>query len=145
MALRREQMEHTIRAYFDACNRADKAAIMAFFVAEGCHYFPAGSPFGVLRGAAAIAECWAKCVAELGSHWSVDNFAGDPESGQAVIEWSHFKRKQGLLLRGDEWYRFDANGKILEIRAYYACPTHAGVAEHQIGGFDYAGRGYPLA
>jgi ketosteroid isomerase-like protein len=140
----RNTMEQTIRAYFDACNQADKAGIMSFFAAEGTHYFPAGSPFGVLRGSEAIADCWVRCVAEIGSHWTVDNFAGDPESMQAVIEWSHFKRKQGLLLRGDEWYRFRSDGKILEIRAYYASPTHDGVVEHGIGGFDYAGRGYPM-
>ena len=144
MAITREQMETSIRAYFAACNRADKTGIMDFFVPEGTHYFPEGSPFGVLRGAAAIADCWVRCVAEIGSHWTVDNFAGDPESGQAVIEWSHFKQKQGQLLRGDEWYRFNDDGKILEIRAYYASPTHGGVVEHRIGGFDYAGRGYPL-
>ena len=142
--MERHQMEQRIRAYFDACNRADKAGIMAFFVEDAVHYFPAGSPFGVLRGAQAIAECWARCVDELGSHWTVDNFAGDPASAQAVIEWSHFKRKPGLLLRGDEWYRFDKAGRILEIRAYYAAPTHDGVKEHGIGGFDYAGRGYPM-
>jgi hypothetical protein len=140
----RSWMEQTIRDYFDACNRADKDGIMSFFVEEGTHYFPAGSPFGVLRGANSIADCWVWCVAELGSHWTVDNFVGDPESGQAVIEWSHFKRKPGLLLRGDEWYRFNSEGKILEIRAYYACPTHDGIKEHGIGEFDYAGRGYPM-
>lgn len=137
-------MEQTIRAYFDACNRGDIAGIRSFFVAEATHYFPAGTPFGALRGAQAIAECWARCVEEWGSHWTVDNFVGDPDNGQAVIEWSHFKRKPGLLLRGDEWYRFDTDGRILEIRAYYACPTHAGVQDHGIGGFDYAGRGYPM-
>ncbi|RTL47492.1 MAG: nuclear transport factor 2 family protein [Rhodocyclaceae bacterium] len=144
MAIIREQMEHTIRSYFDACNQADREGIMSFFVPQGTHYFPEGSPFGVLRGAAAIADCWVRCVAELGSYWTVDNFVGDPNSGQAVIEWSHFKRKSEQLLRGDEWYRFNEDGKIVEIRAYYACPTHPGVAEHRIGGFDYAGRGYPL-
>jgi hypothetical protein len=83
-------------------------------------------------------------VAELGSHWTVDNFAGDAQSGQAVVEWSHLKRKAGQLLRGDEWYRFADDGRISEIRAYYASPTHDGVREHRIGGFDYAGQGYTL-
>jgi hypothetical protein len=48
------------------------------------------------------------------------------------------------VLRGDEWYQFTPDGKIQEIRAYYASPTHPGVVEHKIGGFDYSGRGYPL-
>ncbi|MES2237374.1 MAG: nuclear transport factor 2 family protein [Pseudomonadota bacterium] len=144
MAMSRAQMETRIRNYFDACNRADKEEIMSFFIPEGTHYFPEGSPFGVLRGAQAIAECWVNCVNDIGSCWTVDNFAGDMESRQAVIEWSHFKKKIGQLLRGDEWYRFTEDGLIIEIRAYYAAPTHAGVIEHRIGGFDYAGRGYPL-
>lgn len=141
----REDMERTISAYFDACNRADKAGIMSFFDPDGVHYFPEGAPFGALRGAEAIADCWVRCVTEFGSRWTVDNFVGDTENNQAVIEWSHFKPKVELLLRGDEWYRFAPGGKILEIRAYYACPTHKGVKEHQIGGFDYAGRGYPMS
>lgn len=145
MSINRQQMERSIRAYFDACNRADREGIMSFFIPEGTHYFPEGSPFGVLRGAAAIADCWANCVKEIGSRWTVDNFAGDPESRQAVIEWTHFKDKLGLILRGDEWYRFADDGRIIEIRAYYAAPTHDGVKEHRIGGLDYAGRGYPLA
>ncbi len=144
MPLSREQMESLIRVYFAACNRADRDGMMACFEADAVHLFPEGSPFGVLDGAAAIADCWVRCVAELGSHWTVDNFVGDGESGQAVIEWSHFKHKLGLLLRGDEWYRFSERGLITEIRAYYAAPTHDGVTEHRIGGFDYAGRGYPL-
>ncbi|HEY8856989.1 MAG TPA: nuclear transport factor 2 family protein [Rugosibacter sp.] len=144
MAISRAQMETTIRNYFSACNRADKEKVMSFFIPEGTHYFPEGSPFGVLRGAQAIADCWVSCVNDLGSYWTVDNFAGDMESHQAVIEWSHFKKKNKQLLRGDEWYRFTEDGLIIEIRAYYAAPTHAGVTEHRIGGFDYAGRGYPL-
>ena len=31
---------------------------MSFFTPDGTHYFPAGSPLGVLRGAEAIADCW---------------------------------------------------------------------------------------
>lgn len=144
MQLTTQWMEQTIRDYFAACNAADKAAIMAFFAPDGTHYFPAGSPFGVLRGAAAIADCWVRCVQELGSHWTVDNFVGDPATRKVAIEWSHFKQKPGLLLRGDEWYRFGEDGRILEIRAYYAAPTHDGVTAHGLGSFDYAGRGYPL-
>lgn len=143
MSITRDQMERSIRAYYAACNSGDREGIMACFDPEGTHYFPEGS-FGALRGAAAIADCWVKCVAEMGSQWVMDNFVGDPESGQAVIEWTHFKNKLGLVLRGDEWFSFAGDGRITEIRAYYACPTHPGVKEHRIGGLDYAGRGYAL-
>ncbi len=142
--LTKDLMEKTIRDYFDACNTGSSEAVQAYFTKDGTHYFPEGSPFGVLRGSVAIGDCWAKCVAEIGSFWTVDNFVGDPETGKAVIEWTHFKKKIGQVLRGDEWYQFTPDGKIQEIRAYYASPTHPGVTEHRIGGFDYEGRGYPL-
>jgi ketosteroid isomerase-like protein len=145
MSLSAAAMEATIRAYFADCNRGDAARIAGWFVPEAVHYFPAGSPFGTLRGAEAIGRCWADCVAQIGSHWTVDNVVANAENGQAVIEWTHFKTRLGQVLRGDEWYRFASDGRILEIRAYYACPTHAGVAEHGLGGFAYADRGYPMA
>ena len=138
-------MEQTIRSYFDACNTGNAEEVITFFTPEATHYFPEGSPFGTLTGAKAIGDCWARCVLELGSFWTVDNFVGDPQTGKAVIEWTHFKKKSGLILRGDEWYQFTPEGRISEIRAYYASPTHEGVKEHRIGGFDYRGRGYPSA
>ena len=44
-----------------------------------------------------------------------------------------------------EFYRFDAAGKIVEIRAYYACPPADPGRPYELGEFDYAGRGYPVA
>ena len=57
-------MEASIRAYFDACTAADRTRLLSFFTADAVHYFPAGSPFGALRGAPAIADCWCHCVRE---------------------------------------------------------------------------------
>jgi hypothetical protein len=144
MTLTRERMERAIRGYFDACNRADGPGIVSYFTLDAVHYFPEGGPYGALRGAKAIADCWVKCVRDLGSWWTVDRVIADPAQAEAVIEWTHFKPKVGQVLRGDEWYKFAPDGRIMEIKAYYACPTHAGVARHEIGGFDYKGRGYPL-
>lgn len=144
MALTGQTIERAIRGYFAACNTADKARIMSFFTPDGTHYFPSGSPFGVLRSAEAIADCWVRCVAELSSRWTIDNLVIDLRSRQAVIEWTHFKTRLGLLLRGDEWYRFNEEGLIMEIRAYYACPAQDGQPAHGLGGFDYAERGYPM-
>jgi hypothetical protein len=48
-----------------------------------------------------------------------------------------------VVLRGDEWYRFDPDsGLISEIRAYYASPQAAGLDRLELGGFPYAERGY---
>ena len=138
-------MEALIRTYFDGCNEADEARMVACFVPEAVHYFPAGQWDDAFRGAAEIARRWADAVRRLGSVWTVDEVVTDPSTGRAVIEWTHFKSYENRILRGDEWYRFDAeSGLISEIRAYYASPQDPSRRELVLDGFDYAGRGYPL-
>jgi len=138
-------LEATIREYFDACNAADAARIASYFEPEGTHYFPAGAPQGAFVGAAAIGAGWVAAVGRLGSIWTIDNIIVDAPRLEAVIEWTHFKPKQGVFLRGDEWYLFSPRGLIREIRAYYACPPDAAKARiHELGDFDYRGRGYPM-
>jgi hypothetical protein len=137
-------MERTIRAYFDACNSGDAAAVAAFFTPDGVHYFPPGMYGGPFVGGAAIGERWAWAVATLGSRWSVDEVICDPDTHRAVIEWTHVKHRDGIVLRGDEWYRFDPDtGLIAEIRAYYASPQAPGLDRLELQGFPYAERGYP--
>jgi len=140
-----EQMERTIRGYFDACNSGVAAAVAAYFTDDGTHYFPPGMYSGPFVGGPAIGERWAWAVRTFGSRWSVDSFIGDPDTGRAVIEWTHRKTKDDVVLRGDEWYVFDLRtGLIREIRAYYASPQAAGMARLELAGFPYAERGYPL-
>lgn len=137
------QMESAIRGYFDACNRGDAEAVAAFFTEDGVHYFPPGMYEGPFRGAATIGERWRLAVERLGSVWTIDQIITDPATGRAVIEWSHFKTYEGTTLRGDEWYVFDTDtGLIREIRAYYASPQDPDLEALELGGFDYAGRGY---
>lgn len=139
-----ESMEKWIRDYFDACNSGDVPRIAAYFEPDAIHYFPPGMYEGPFRGAVTIAERWQAAVRDMGSFWTVDQFIGDPKSRRAVIEWTHFKRKIGVILRGDEWYIFSTRGLIQEIKAYYASPQDKSLAALEIGGFDYAGRGYPM-
>jgi hypothetical protein len=139
-----EVMESRIRGYFDDCNSGDVARIAANFEPDGVHYFPPGTYEGPFRGAQTIAEKWHAAVEKLGSCWTVDNVICDPPRRRAVIEWTHFKRAQGVILRGDEWYEFSPRGLIREIRAYYASPQDPALKNLELGGFDYAGRGYPL-
>jgi hypothetical protein len=139
-----EEMERAIRGYFDACNAGDADAVAAFFTPEGVHYFPPGMYGGPFVGGRAIGERWAWAVATLGSQWSVDEVICDPATGRAVIEWTHTKTTTGVVLRGDEWYRFDREtGLIAEIRAYYASPQAEGLPRLELEGFPYAQRGYP--
>jgi ketosteroid isomerase-like protein len=138
-------LEATIRRYFDGCNRADIDMMTATMAPNAVHYFPAGAPQGPFRSAREIAEGWVNAVARLGSRWTIESVLVDAERREAVIEWTHWKTKAGIYLRGDEWYRFNALGLITEIRAYYACPpTPGSAANSELGGFDYAGRGYAL-
>ena len=140
-----QYMEAAIRRYFDACNAADHEALMDCFTEDAVHYFPAGLPEIPWRGARTIADKWVWCAHELGSKWSIEKILCSSSEPEAVIEWTHWKRKFGKALRGDEWYRFDpATGKIAEIRAYYAAPADPDVAINQLAAFDYAGRGYRL-
>lgn len=136
-------MEQLLREYYDACNAADAARIEACFVPEGVHYFPPGMYEGPFVGAATIARRWCQAVATLGSYWVIERLMVDPPSWRAVLEWTHYKTRQGTVLRGDEWFDFDAaTGCIREVRAYYASPQAPDLSRLELGGFDYAGRGY---
>jgi hypothetical protein len=143
MALTAEGMEALIREYFDACNEADVARIAKCWTDDGVHYFPPGMYDGPFRGSTYIGERWKGAVETFGSVWTIDRMVCDPSSAQAVIEWTHFKTKQGTVLRGDEWYIFDSDsGLIKEIRAYYASPQDATLDRLELGGYDYAANGY---
>jgi hypothetical protein len=139
-------MEHTIRTYFDGCNEADVEKIAACFTPDAVHYFPPGMYEGPFRGARKIGERSRAAVENFGSYWTVDRLLIEPVRYEAVMEWSHFKTRQGTILRGIEWYEFDEpSGLIKEIRAYYASPQAADLKVLELGGFDYAGRDYPAA
>lgn len=137
-------MEKTIRRYFDGCNQADVGLMMDCFAPDAVHYFPQGAAQGTMVGAEAIAQGWASAVAKLGSAWTVDRVVIDEVKGEAVIEWTHYKTKAGTLLRGAEWYEFDEEGRIREIRAYYAAPALQAI-DYVLCDFDYSARGYPMS
>ncbi|MCP5433278.1 MAG: nuclear transport factor 2 family protein [Alphaproteobacteria bacterium] len=138
-------MEALVRRYFDACNAADRDALLACFTPDAVHYFPPGLPDIPWRGAGTIADKWIWCVETLGSRWTIEHMIADGERLEAAIEWTHWKTASDTALRGDEWYRFDAaTGRISEIRAYYAAPADRGRPVNELVAFDYAGRGYHL-
>jgi methyltransferase len=140
---RRERMRAVIQRYFEACNRGDSDGIAACLTADAIHYFPPGMYGGAFRGARAIGDRWAGAYQGLGSRWVLETVAVDAEANTAVAEWTHYKTKEGTVLRGDEWYEFDeASGLISEIRAYYASPQAADLPRLELAEFDYGGRGY---
>lgn len=135
-----------IRRYFAACNAADYDALVSCFTPDAVHYFPAGLPDVPWRGADTIARKWQWCVQTLGSQWTIDRLIISHDSPEGMIEWTHWKNNHGTAVRGAEWYDFDpATGKIAEIRAYYAAPADKAATINELVGFDYRGRGYPLA
>ncbi len=139
-----EAMAAWIQGYFSACNAGDIERIASYLEPDAVHYFPPGMYGGPFRGAHTIARRWHDAVNTLGSVWTIDQMLFDPATRRAVIEWSHLKRRSGVLLRGDEWYLFSAGGRIEEIRAYYASPQDVSLQRLELAGFDYAGRGYSM-
>jgi hypothetical protein len=137
------EMERLIRRYFAACNAADYEALMDCFTPDAVHYFPPGLPDVPWRGADTIARRWIWCVKTFGSCWTIENILCSSTKPQAVIEWTHWKKTPVTALRGDEWYLFH-DGRIAEIRAYYAAPADPAAAICELAGFDYGARGYAL-
>lgn len=143
---RMAHMDALIRSYFDACNQADRRKIADCFVSDAVHYFPPGMYDGPFRGADVIAARWRAMVETIGSYWTIDTLLIQPAAWAAVMEWTHFKTAHATMLRGIEVYEFDAaSGLIREIRAYYAAPQTPDIPRQELGGFDYRGRGYPMA
>lgn len=141
----REALDHAVRGYMDACTSGDADAIAAFLTDDARHYFPPDMYDGPWVGARDIAERWATAVRERASSWTVDEIAVDADHRTAACEWTHHKGAAGVVLRGAEFYAFDDAGLISEIRAYYASPQAPDLTRLELGGFDYAARGYPHA
>ena len=139
------KMEALMREYYDGCNEANREKIIRCFTPDAVHYFPPGMYEGPFRGADKIAERWCAAVWKVGSYWTIDALLIDAQKGEAVIEWTHFKTRQGTVLRGAEWVVFDTGtGLMQEIRAYYAAPQATDLKRLELGGFDYEQRGYVL-
>lgn len=139
--VQRKQIESTIRTYFDGCNEADVEKMAATFAPDAVHYFPPGIG-GPWIGNRTIAENWRRLTLTQGSAWTIERLIVEPESLQAVIEWTHYKTRPGGFLRGDEWYEFDPEtGLITEIRAFYAASSD-GRSEVVLEGYDYEANGY---
>lgn len=140
-----QHLESLLRAYFDACNAGDPRTVAACFTPDAVHYFPVNDRYGPWRGAKTIAEGWAAANRSAGALWSIDALMVDCKRAQAVVEWTQFRTKTGKRLRGADWYVFDCvSGLIAEVRCYFAADEHRGQAVHELGGFDYAKRGYSM-
>jgi SnoaL-like protein len=138
-----QRMEHVLRAYFQACNDADAAAIATCFRPEAVHY--AASPFPKISGAVDIARFFATRVPELGMFFTLDQVFTDVVRCAAVAEWTMFRRRPARFVRrGLELYIFDPQTWLIqEVRAYSAAPLDSEMPRQELLDFDYEGRGYP--
>ncbi|MDA4121576.1 MAG: nuclear transport factor 2 family protein [Thaumarchaeota archaeon] len=137
MRLTPREMKARIARYFAACNSGDAKAIADSLSPRAVHYFPGIEP---VRGAQKIGALWAGLVNRKGSQWTIDRFLAGRDG--AVIEWTHYQTKSGRLLRGAEWYSFDEDGRIAELKAYYAAPSGWANESVQLKGYPYKERGY---
>ena len=107
-----------VRAYYDACNTGDAAAVAAFFADDAVHLFTRLPP---VVGAQAIGEQTAHAVKHAQASWHVEH--GIEQGDEAVIEfanhWTDPRSGERRTVRGTEWFRFAADGRITEVRAYY--------------------------
>ena len=141
---KKASMEKVIRRYFAGCNEASLDKMLSCFVPDAIHYFPPDMYDGPWVGAEKIARGWISAVNKIGSYWTIDNIIIDPSKDEAVIEWTHFKTKLGITLRGAEWYLFDkSSGLIKELWAYYASPQDKNLKTLELKGMNYVSRGFP--
>ena len=139
MTTREEQLASTVRKYFEGCNSASREKLYRVLADNVVHYFPPGVG-GPYHGKEAVANLWIGFVNERGSRWTIDRLISN--GNEVAVEWTHFKTRIGEIIRGAEWYEFDAAGKIAEIRAYYASPRDASLQVNELQGFPYAEKGF---
>jgi ketosteroid isomerase-like protein len=136
----RHRYVDSIARYFNAANAGDPAGMLACFADDIAVYTTGIAP---RFGAAAVAQL----IVELHStraRWTIDHcLVQEPE---AVVEWSMLLVPPGAaqeaFYRGIDWFAFDANDRIVQIREFLLTnPAHAGKPLEQ---FPYADRGYPM-
>ncbi len=129
-----------IETYYHGCNTADTGLMISTFTDDVVHYFVDHSP---VRGAAALANYWAKVGPATQAHWQVEHaLIAEPEG---VIEWSMrwvpVQTGAAEVLHGTEWFVF-RDGRIAEIRSYHNNFYLQSPQNRALHDFDYAGRGY---
>ena len=125
-----------VKAYFNACNSGDKQAFYALFEDDACHYLPKGM-FGPFTDVESLYQQWRRDAEENGSYWVLDTVFADPASRTAMAEWTAVKPGQKIYFRGVDVFVFTEEGKIREVRVYYAAPRDAAIGPNELGGYDY--------
>jgi hypothetical protein len=138
----RHQLEATVRRFYDGCNTGSDELLRSCLTEDAVHYFPVGSPFERFGSAGELVEGWRAAIRRFDSRWTLDRLVIDEHLRTAVVEWTHFRPATGGWVRGAEICVFADDGRIREIRPYYAVPAGDPSCRHELAGFDYEGRGY---
>jgi len=129
-----------VRAYYEALNGGDAAAVSSHFTDDAVHYY---TRLGPHEEAKAIGDLAALGVSTIDAQWYIENLieADDQVAIEWTMTWRDPQTGDKRLDRGTEWFRF-SDGKIAEVRAYH----HGGKKNPQgdLLGFDHEGRGYRM-
>jgi ketosteroid isomerase-like protein len=129
-----------VRAYYEALNTGDAAAVSAHFADDATHYY---TRLGPHEGAKTIGDLAALGVSTIDAQWYVENLieAGDEVAIEWTMTWRDPNSGEQRLDRGGEFFLI-RDGKIAEVRAYH----HGGKKNPQgdLLGFDHEGRGYRM-
>lgn len=132
-----------VRAYFDACNSGDRSAFFELFEEGACHYLPKGM-FGPFKDVESLFGQWRRDADENGSYWLLDTAFADAQGRSAVAEWTAVKPAQKIYFRGVDVFAFTPQGRVKEVRVYYATARDPSAGPNELGGYDYAGAGWSL-
>jgi ketosteroid isomerase-like protein len=129
-----------VRAYYEALNSGDAAAVSSHFTDDAVHYY---TRLGPHEGAKTIGDYAALGVATIDAQWYVESLIeqGDRVAIEWTMTWRDPQSGAKRLDRGGEFFLI-RDGKIAEVRAYH----HGGKKNPQgdLLGFDHAGRGYRM-
>lgn len=137
----RDHMVDQVAKYFDACNTVSEEKFRACLTEDAVHYLPGGMG-DPIHGIAPVLERWGADVRQNSSYWVVDAIYADEKAKIAFSEWTGVKPRLGMVLRGTEVYRFHSDGRINEVRLYYASPRDDARAANELQGFPYVARGF---
>uniref|UniRef100_UPI003BAB919B nuclear transport factor 2 family protein n=1 Tax=Stappia sp. TaxID=1870903 RepID=UPI003BAB919B len=139
-----ERAEQAVKAYFDACNSGDRDAFYRLFEPDACHFLPKGM-FGPFRDIESLFDQWRRDVIDNGSYWLLDAVFVNPNGQMACAEWTAVKPAQDIHFRGVDIFAFSPEGRIREVRVYYAAPRDPTIGPNELGGFDYAAAGWSVS
>lgn len=129
-----------VRAYYEALNTGDAAAVSTHFTEDATHYY---TRLGPHEGAETIGNYAALGVGTIDAQWYIENLVeqGDQVAIEWTMTWRDPKSGERRLDRGAEFFLI-RDGRIAEVRAYH----HGGKKNPQgdLLGFDHKERGYTM-